>query len=215
MDASFDRDTSRRFGEVVETSSVRIWTECDRLNDLPALGSVVQVATAGGESVLAVVTYGETSGVDSSRRAVRRGSDDVRDAEVYRRHPELTRVLRSTFEAVPVAVIEGALLRCVVPPVPPPLHYSVESVTRRVLRALTDRFEYLPMLARYAGDVPAEQVIIAHVRFAFEERARDESWLENVAAEIGRIYARDYDLLLPILEAIDPSRASSEPPPVN
>ena len=64
------------------------------------------------------------------------------------------------------------------------------------------------MLARHTGEVSAEQVIIAHVREAFEARGRDDVWLERAGAEIGRIFARDYDLLLPILQAIDPGQDS-------
>jgi hypothetical protein len=199
-----DRHQAARLGEVIETSTVRIWTECDELNALPRLGSVVEVATAEGDSILAVVSYCETAGIDSTRRAVRRGSNDIRDADVYSRHPELARVLRSTFEAVPVAFLQGATLRCIVPPVPPPLHYSVGAASGHVLRDLTDRLEYLTLIARYSGEVAAEQVLVAHIREAYGERGNDDLWLEHVAAEIGRIYARDYDLLLPILRAIDP-----------
>lgn len=201
----FEDNKSRRLGEVIETSTTRIWIECDRLNELPRLGSVVQVATTDEDTILAVVTYGETAGIDATRRAVRRGSDDVRDDEVYRRHPELTRILRSTFESTPIAFQRGGVLRCIVPPVPPPLHYSVETATPRSIKSLTESFEYLPMLARYTGDVSADQIIIAHVREVFQTRGNDQPWLERAAAEIGRIYARDYDRLLPILQAIDPT----------
>ena len=204
VDDSSNSNVARRYGEVIETSSVRIWVECDRLNDLPPLGSVICVATETGETVFAVVSLCETTGIDSSRRAVRRGSDEVRNAEVYRRHPELTRVLRSTFEAIPIAFQRRELLHCLVPPVPPPLHYSVEAVSIDQLRRLSDRLEYLTMLARYQGEVAAEQIVISHVREAFVARGRDNEWLDRAAAAIGRLYSSEYDRLLPILEAIDP-----------
>lgn len=204
MDDSFDSLSAQRFGEIIETSSVRLWVESDRLNDLPPLGSVVQVATDRGETVFAVVSYCETTGIDSTRRAVRRGSDDVRDAEIYRRHPELTRVLRSTFEAVQVAYQRGESIICLVPPVPPPLHYSVGSVSTEQLTRLTDRLAYLTTLARYQGEVSAEQIVISHARAMFEARGCDRDWLDGFAREIGRLYSSEYDRLLEILEAIDP-----------
>jgi len=204
VDDLFDSIGVRRYGEVIETSSVRIWVECDRLNDLPPLGSVVCVATEAGESVFAVVSLCETTGIDSSRRAVRRGSAEVRNDEVYRRHPELTRILRSTFEAVPIAFQRQTVLYCLVPPIPPPLHYSVESVSIDQLRRLSDRLDYLTMLARYQGEVAAEQIVISHVRLTFEARGRDSAWLDRAAGAIGRLYSSEYDRLLPILEAIDP-----------
>lgn len=207
MDDLSERSEPARLGEVIETSTVRIWAECDELNALPRLGTVVEVSTADLGTILAIVSYAETAGLDSTRRAIRRGSNELRDAEIYRRHPELARVLRSTFESVPVAYRRDSALTCVVPPVPPPLHYSVVPAPPEAVFDLTERLDYLPMLARHSGDVPAEQVVIAHIRETFEVRGRDELWLERAAASIGHIYARQYDLLLPVLEAIDPARS--------
>ncbi|MGA7672207.1 MAG: hypothetical protein WBW04_17410 [Nitrolancea sp.] len=209
MSASSSQERADRIGEVIETSTIRIWAECDQLNCLPRLGSVIKVATFDGEAILAVVSYGETVGIDSTRRAVRRGSADVQDEDVYKRHPELARVLRSTFEALPVAVHRAGQLYYIAPPVPPPLHYSVEATSVTLLGELTDRLDYLPALTRSTGPVPAEQIVIAHIREAFAERGHDLAWLERAAAELGRIYARDYDLLLPILQAIDPGTGAA------
>jgi hypothetical protein len=174
------------------------------LNNLPPLGALTQVESESGETIFAVVAYSETTGIDATRRAVRRGSNDVRDADVYRQHPELNRVLRSTFEAVPIAFEREDRIVYVVPPVPPPLHYSVEPVAAAQLARLTDRFDYLATLTRYQGDIAAEQIIISHVRAVFEARERDREWLDRAAGEISRLYASEYDRLLPILEAIDP-----------
>ncbi|HVX29412.1 MAG TPA: hypothetical protein VHA53_02945 [Nitrolancea sp.] len=199
-----DSSKRHRYGEVIETSSARIWVECDTLNALPPLGALTQVDSEAGDTIFAVVAFSQTTGIDATRRAVRRGSDEVRDADVYRRHPELTRVLRSTFEAIPVAFERDGRVVYVVPPVPPPLHYSVAQLDHARIERLTDRFDYLVTLSRYQGDVAAEQVVISHVRAVFDARNQDRDWLDRAAAEISRLYANDYDRLLPILEAIDP-----------
>jgi len=205
MRANVDDSSERqRFGEVIETSSARIWVECDELNALPPLGSLMQAESESGVMIFAVVSYSETTGIDATRRAVRRGSNDIRDADVYRQHPELNRVLRSTFEAVPIAFERDARIVYVVPPVPPPLHYSVELVAAAQTARLTDRFDYFTTLARYQGEVAAEQIVIAHVRAVFDARDSDREWLDRAAGEISRLYANEYDRLLPILEAIDP-----------
>lgn len=194
----------RRYGEVIETSSARIWVECDQLNDLPPLGTLTQVDAESGETIFAVVAFSETTGIDSTRRAVRRGSNDVRDAAVYQQHPELNRVLRSTFEAVPIAFEREGRIVYVVPPVPPPLHYSVEQVATVRLSQLTDRLDYLATLARYQGDIAPEQIVISHVRAIYDARERDREWLDRAAGEISHLYSNEYDRLLPILEEIDP-----------
>ncbi|MBX6341930.1 MAG: hypothetical protein IRY97_05685, partial [Thermomicrobiaceae bacterium] len=136
MGASSDRSNGLhgagrlRLGEVIETSTVRIWVESDRLHELPPLGAVVGTSSQRGHRIYAIVSYAQTAGIDETRRAIRRGSAEVRDEEVYRRHPELAHLLRSSFEAIPVAYRESAAagVRYLLPPLPPALHYTVETV---------------------------------------------------------------------------------------
>ena len=193
-----------RVGEIIETSTARIWVQSDELHELPPLGALVRVSTQVGDPIFAVVSFGETVGIDAGRRAIRRGSAEVRDQEVYRRHPELSRILRTTFEAVPVAYRRGRVIRHLLPPLPPPLHYSVSDVEPGDVYAVTNEPRYLSILAQYQGEVRAEQLIAAHVRLVYEGRGRDAAWLDDAASEISRLFKRDYDQLLAILKAIDP-----------
>lgn len=206
MSASSNGRERSRLGEVIETSTVGIWVESDHLHELPPLGSVVQVGTRNNDTIFAIVSFGETAGMDSTRRAIRRGSDDVRDLDVYNRHPELSQILRTTFQAVPVAYQRAGEIHRLLPPLPPPLHYSVEGVDRHTLCALTDDPIYLTSLVHYSGEVPADQLIAAHVRTVRDERGGDTKWVDRAAQEIARMFKRDYARLLPILTAMDPSR---------
>ncbi len=95
-------------------------------------------------------------------------------------------------------------MRYLLPPLPPALHYTVETVDEGELRALTDDPRYLALLVTHSGAVPAEQLIPAHVRAVYAARGFDLPWLERAAREISRLFKSDYDRLLPILEAIDP-----------
>ena len=204
MAASSNGRVPSRLGEVIETSTVRFWVESDRLHELPPLGSVVRVTLPNGDEVFAVVAFGQTSGIDETRRAIRRGSDEVRDDEVYRRHPELAQILRTTFEALPVAYRRGGVVRRTLPPLPPPLHYSVEEVGRDELTELTDDPRYLSLLAGIQSEVPADQLVAAHVREVYGARGGDVLWLEGAAREVARLFKDDFDRLVPILEAIEP-----------
>lgn len=194
----------RRLGEVIETSTVRLWVESDRLHDLPPLGSLVQVANSAGDTIFAVVSFGQTAGIDATRRAIRRGSDEVRDEEVYRRHPELTQILRTTFEALPIAYRRDEVIRPMLPPLPPPLHYSVEAVAGAELRRVTDQPRYLALLLAAEAAVPVDQLVAAHLRQVYEARGEDRAWLEQAAREVARLLKHDYDRVLPILETVDP-----------
>lgn len=204
MVGSSNGSAPQRLGEVIETSTVRLWVESDRLHVLPPLGSVVRVANGAGDTIYAVVSFGQTAGIDETRRAIRRGSDQVRDDEVYRRHPELTQILRTTFEALPVAYRRGGVIRRMLPPLPPPLHYSVEAVEGDDLRDLTDDPRYLSLLVAADAAVPTDHLVAAHLRQVYEARGDDRPWLEMAAREIARLLKNDYDRVLPLLEAVDP-----------
>lgn len=204
MGASSDAPGRTRYGEIIETSTVRVWVESDRLHELPALGSVVSISTPSGAPIYAIVSFGQTAGIDATRRAIRRGSEDVRDDEIYRRHPELTQILRTTFEVLPVAYRRADRIMHTLPPLPPPLHYSVAPVETADLCALTDDPRYLTVLTSTDGEVPADQLIIAHLQWVADTRPDGEAWLQRAASEVARLLKSDYDRLLPILEAIDP-----------
>ncbi len=193
----------RRIGEVVETSTVRFVVECDELDRVPELGSFVRVAGQGIDAVYGVVAYAETGTVDPGRRVIRRGSPALQDQALYEANPELRLVLRSLFVAVAVAFERGAQLVFLVPPFPPPLHYSVETVDRSTILRLTEKPAYFPMLERFEGPVPAEQLLAAHLRYVFHMRNDDRGWLEAAARELARRLKRDYDRLANVLAALE------------
>lgn len=197
-----------RIGEIIATSTLGFTAQAAALHALPALGSLVTVCLdeTGNEEVVAVVTYGETAGVDAGRRAVRRGSDEVFDHSVYREHPELAHVLRSIFEARTVGSFAGDEPRPFLPPTPPPLHYSVRPCAAAEVRAFTDDLVYLRMLLTAEGAVSPEHLLAAHVRAVAADRPDAADWLPRAGREVARLFKEDYDRLLTVLQAIDPGR---------
>ena len=175
------------------------------MHELPPLGSLVAVAMPGGETLYGVVAFGQTSGVDAGRRAVMRGSEEVFDEAIYAQHPELTRILRTTFRAVIVGYAgPDARAKHHLPPYPPPLHYSVIRCDRGATCAFTAVPRYFPMLAASEGEVAPEQLLAAHIRCVYDDRGRDDEWLAAAGRQVARLLKRDYDRLLTVLEAIDP-----------
>ena len=197
-----------RIGEIIETSTVGFWAESSALHDLPALGSLVTVGVPEIGTLYGVVAFGQTAGIDEGRKAVRRGTDEVFDGAIYDRHPELTRILRTTFRVVTVgyAGADGRP-RHHLPPTPPPLHYSVSRSDRATVERFTDDPRYFAILAASEGEVAPEQLLAAHIRAVHADRGNDQAWLENAGRQVARLLKRDYDKLLTVLEAIDPGTA--------
>ena len=197
-------DRGDRIGEIIATSSLGFVAECDELHCLPPLGSLVRVRGADGEVIFAVVTYGETGSIDPGRRVVRRGSSELRDHAVYQQNPELRHVLRSIFTAASIGYRRDRSLSHLLPPLPPPLHYSVERVSIAEVREVTDQPRYFAILAQHRGEVPADQLLAVHARYLYEMRGRDDDWLDRAGRELARLFKHEYDRLVRLLEALDP-----------
>lgn len=194
-----------RIGEIIETSTVGFWAESESLHALPPLGSLVTVAVPEVGILAGVVAFGQTAGVDEGRRAVRRGDAETFDGAIYDRHPELLRILRTTFRVVTIGYqdVRGTI-RHHLPPLPPPLHYSVSRCEEVMTRTFSQDPHYFPLLLASEGEVAPEQLLAAHIRTVTTDRGGDEGWRAAAGRQIARLLKRDYDKLLTVLEAIDP-----------
>lgn len=208
MSASSSAPVSSRIGEVIETSTAGYWAESDQLHQMPELGELVKVELPDGSTAYGIATFGQTGGLDPSRRAVRRGSADVSDAEIYARHPELDHVLRTIFRVTAVGYSRAERVRHTLPPLPVPLHYSVHSCDRAEVERFCRTPNYFPAVLSYRGEISAEDVLAAHLRWVDDQLGEggEHRWLEDASRRVARLMKRDYDRLVTLLESIDPDR---------
>lgn len=195
-----------RIGEIIETTSATFVAESLELNGPPALGSLVTVHMSDKPDTLifGVVTYGQTVGLDPSRHALRRSTEEVFDAAVYRHNPELSHVLHTEFSAALVGFAVGGVVRQHLPPQPPPLHYSVHDASIQELNLFTSRLAYFRLLLLNEGPVSSQQVLAAHVREVYLRKGNDLTWLNAAGREVAVLLRDDHEALLTTLYAIDP-----------
>jgi hypothetical protein len=193
-----------RIGEIVETCSMHFVGEGYDLHRPPALGRLVKVEVGPGSRIYAVVSYGQTSGLEPGRRAIRRGTDEVYDEAIYREHPELRRTLRTVFQALLVGWEDGPRLRQQLPPQPPPLHFSVRECDPAEVTRFSDGLYYLRLLLSATTDTPALHLIVAHITETYRLRGDDRDWLERAARELAVLLKHDHEALMGILYAIEP-----------
>ncbi len=195
---------AERIGEIIETNSLGFVAESFILHQPPPLGSLVRV-NVDERALYAVVSFGATTGIDPGRRAVRRSTDEVFDEAIYREHPQLERTLRTEFRALLVGFRDGyGPMRQVLPPQPPPLHYSVWQCSEDEVRAFTERRPYFRLLLNASGELPAEQLLAAHIRAVYAIRGNDLGWLEKAAQEVAALLRDDYDRMMSVLQGIEP-----------
>ena len=193
-----------RIGEIIETRSTGFVAESYQLHGPPALGSLVKVKVDDHREIYAVVSYGETGGIEPGRRPVRWSTDEIFDEAIYEEHPELRRTLRTEFTALSVGGVEGEEARQGLPSEPPPMHYSVYSCIPEEVLRFTEELYYLRLLLAGEGPVPKEQLLVTHLREVCRARGNDEEWLSRAAREIARLLKRDYDRLMTVLLGIEP-----------
>jgi hypothetical protein len=195
-----------RIGEIVATSSQSLTAVSFVLHQPPALGSLVQVRVAeAARTVYAVVSYGTTEGLDAGRHVVRRSTDDVHDAAIYAQHPQLEKTLHTQFQALLVGFADGGgRLYQHLPPQPPPLHYSVSACDDGDAVRFTRERRYFRLLLATAGEIPAEQLLAAHIREMAARRGGDQGWLREAARDVATLLKGEYDRLMGVLQAIQP-----------
>ena len=206
MVASSDSSTALRHGEVIETSTVGFLAESDRLHQLPELGELVRARINDDWEAFGVVAFGETGAIDAGRRAVRRGTAESGDQDVYSRHPELDHVLRTVFRTVSIGYSSDRGARYSLPPLPVPLHYGVQPCDKAMVASFTATASYLPTLLAHRGEVDPDQLVAAHLRWVDRQLDDGHLWLEGACRTLARLMRSEYDRLVQILESVDPER---------
>ena len=194
-----------RIGEIIESTSTHFVAEGFELNHPPALGSFVRVRVAEGRDLYGVVSYGETGSLDPGRRAVRRSTEEAFDDQIYRESPQLEHVLRTEFTSLAVGVIDGGEVLQILPSQPPPLHFSVHGCSADETTLFTENLYYFRILLGASGFVPVEQLLAANIRQVCGGRGDDEDWLQGAAREAANLLKYDYDRLMTLLHAIEPT----------
>jgi hypothetical protein len=195
---------SQRIGEIVETSTTGFVAVSKTLHQPPALGSLVKVQIGGEDYAYGVVAFGTTTSPDPGRRAVPRASDEVYDEAIYDEQPQLTRVLHTEFAVVLVGCCEEGGICQHLPPQPPRLHHDVHACTPDEVRRFSERLVYFRLLLSARGEVPAEQLLAAHIRQVYRARNCDAAWLERAARQATSLLRDDYDRMMTVLYGIEP-----------
>ncbi len=71
------------------------------------------------------------------------------------------------------------------------------------VREFTELPGYLRLILRAAAErVPVDQLMVAHIQSTFELRGHDLAWARRIVRELSDLMRYDYELLVPILEAL-------------
>ncbi len=198
---------AERAGEIVEATSCDFTAQSMRLHDAPPFGSLVRVHHDDRE-LYGIVAETRTASLEAGGRPIARGYGEVVDAAIYHENPDLEHLLRTEFRALLVGFRAEGALRQHLPPLPPPLHYSVYACSPLEIVAFTERLDYLRTLLAQPAAV-ADELVAASARLAGTARGADgcERFLLRVGRELAALLRDDYDRLTAVLRRLRPEEA--------
>jgi hypothetical protein len=191
-----------RIGEVIEAGTSKFTAECYELHSPPDLGSLVR--TIDGElEVYGVICGAATQGTDPGRRLIARGRDEPDEESIYRQNPQLTKLLRTTFDALVIGHRSGDEVRHYLPPRPARVHSFVYVCEQEDSRRFTQSFDFLATLLG-TGQGIADEVVSACLRQASHAHEDRRKFLVNAGKELSVLLSGDLNRLNSILRRIKP-----------
>ena len=190
-----------KIGEVIEASSGEFIAECYELHNAPPLGSLVQTSD-GRVNIYGVIYHVATESIEPGRRPIARGRDEVDSEEIYRKHPQLARLLRTTFTALVVGHDEGDELHHYLPPQPARVHSFVHLCSKEEVARFTQSLDFLNILVMANLGSVQNEVIAAFLRQAAQAHQDQHRFLVQAGKELALLFRGEPNRLNAILRRL-------------
>jgi hypothetical protein len=194
---------SDKIGEVIEASTSQFVAECYELHSPPPLGSLVKTSD-GDVEIYGVVCNAATQSMDPGRRPIARGRDETSEEGIYRQNPQLSKLLRTTFDTLVVGYSAGTQRAAplhYLPPRPPRVHSFVYLCEGEEVHRFTQSLDFLPiLLGTRVGAV--DEVVSACLRQASCAHSDRRIFLIKAGKELSVLLSGDLNRLNAILRRI-------------
>ena len=195
-----------KVGEIVAVATTTFTAQSYELNYAPAFGSLLRVPVPGANArspLYYALCYGSQSGaIEPGRHAVAWGRFDDDEDDIYRRQPQLSQVLRTTFDALLVGYASGDAVVQRVPAMPPRLHALVYEATCEEVALFNADLSYLRFVLR--TPLPnADDFIAAAIDHAHRAMGGDHAFLVSAARSVARLLGAEHERVMNILELLD------------
>jgi len=189
-----------KIGEVIEASTGQFVAECYELHSPPSLGSLVKTSD-GDVEIYGVVCNAATESVDPGRRPIARGKEEATEEGIYRQHPQLSKLLRTTFDTLVLGHGQGDELHHYLPPHPSRVHSFVYLCETDEVSRFTESLDFLPiLLGTRAGAV--DEIVSACLRQASCAHDDKRAFLIKAGKELAVLLSSDLNRLNAILRRI-------------
>lgn len=191
-----------KIGEIIESSTGQFVAECYELHSPPPLGSLVKTSD-GDVEIYGVVSNATTESVDPGRRPIARGKEEATEEDIYRQHPQLAKLLRTTFDTLVVGHSkgEGTSPLHYLPPRPPRVHSFVYLCKNDEVKRFTQSLDFLALLLN-AKTYSVDEIVSACLRQASCAHDDKRAFLIKAGKELAILLSAELNRLNAILRRI-------------
>ncbi len=193
-----------RVGEVIESRTTDFVAQCYELYRSPPLGSLVRTrGDSEKEDLYGLVFNALTAGAEPGRRPIARGKDEVDEAQIYRSNPQLTKLLKSEFNALIVGYKREDRVFQHLAPQPAHIHSFVYLCAPEEVKQFSRSFDFLNIILQARLDVSVEELLGASLReIARAQGAERHAFLVSAGKELATLLCDDYGRLKSILKGL-------------
>ena len=189
-----------KIGEVIEASTGQFVAECYELHSPPSLGILVKTSD-GDVEIYGVVCNAATESIEPNRRPIARGREEATEEGIYRQNPQLSKLLRTTFDTLVIGHGQGDELHHYLPPHPSRVHSFVYLCETDEVRRFTQSLDFLPiLLGTRAGAV--DEIVSACLRQASCAHDDKRTFLIKAGKELAVLLSGDLNRLNAVLRRI-------------
>ncbi len=195
---------SDKIGEVIEASTGQFVAECYELHTPPPLGSLVKTSD-GDVEIYGVVCNAATESIEPNRRPIARGKEEATEENIYRQHPQLSKLLRTTFDTLVVGHSKGEATPPLhyLPPRPSRVHSFVYLCEQDEVCRFTQSLDFLPILLGTRAEA-VDEIVSACLRQASCAHDDQRAFLVKSGKELAILLDGELNRLNAILRRIRP-----------
>jgi hypothetical protein len=192
-----------KIGEVIEASTGQFVAECYELHTPPPLGSLVKTSD-GDVEIYGVVCNAATESIEPNRRPIARGKEEATEEGIYRQNPQLSKLLRTTFDTLVIGHsvrTQRAVPLHYLPPHPSRVHSFVYLCEQDEVCRFTQSLDFLPiLLGTRVGAV--DEIVSACLRQASCAHDDQRAFLVRAGKELAILLGGELNRLNAILRRI-------------
>jgi hypothetical protein len=196
-----EAEEAQRVGEVTQSGTTSFTAQCYELDQFLPLGGLVKTRSSESE-LYAIVFQSNTTGFEPGRRPVARGKNENSEEAIYKSSPQLSKLLKSEFEALVVGYRAENQIHHYLPPRPARIHSFVYLCPAQEVKEFSQSFEFLNTLLNNTLPLPNEEIIAACLRQMSQVQKDRHRFLISAGKYLSAILSGDFHRLRTILERI-------------